>query len=418
MKKLILLLAGICMVFPATAQKKNFTYKFYGFVRGDLFYNTRVNMAPVDGNFYLYPLDKRPDADGKDLNAGPNGSFYTFTSRLGVDVTGPDIGTARSSAKIEVDFGGFSSSTTMLRIRSGRLFLFEQLRPPEGRRIFRLDCLQYHCGGHPLFGSVCPDILNLSTGAPFQPFNREPQIRYQYKVEDVKLTASALWQLQYLSSGPNGMSEEYIKNSCVPEFYVGADYASASGWLTGGGVHLISLKPRTSSVWNEKTYKVNERMTALSYEAHVKYTGRHFTFAAKSLLASCLDHTALIGGYGISSIDPDNGEQEYTPFWHSTSWINFTCGTKWKGHFFAGYTKNLGTADVLVSATVYGMGLDIDQLITVSLNVSYNLPHWKFGFEYCPATAYYGTTDLESGRIEQTHAITNHRILGLMMYYF
>lgn len=53
MKKLILLLAGICMVFPATAQKKNFTYKFYGFVRGDLFYNTRVNMAPVDGNFYL-----------------------------------------------------------------------------------------------------------------------------------------------------------------------------------------------------------------------------------------------------------------------------------------------------------------------------------------------------------------------------
>ena len=44
------------------------------------------------------------------------------------------------------------------------------------------------------------------------------------------------------------------------------------------------------------------------------------------------------------------------PFRHSTSWINFTCGTKWKGHFFAGYTKNLGTADVLVSATEYGIG--------------------------------------------------------------
>ena len=126
-----------------------------------------------------------------------------------------------------------------------------------------------------------------------QPFNREPQIRYQYKAGQVKLTASALWQLQYLSSGPNGMSEEYIKNSCVPEFYLGADHASGSGWLAGGGVHLISLKPRTSSLWNEKTYKVNERMTALSYEAHVKYTGRRFSFAAKSLLASCLDHTAL-----------------------------------------------------------------------------------------------------------------------------
>ena len=325
MKKLILLLAGICMTFQATAQKKNFTYKFYGFVRGDLFYNTRANMAPVDGNFYLYPLDKKPDADGKDLNAGPNGSFYTFTSRLGVDVTGPNIGTARSSAKIEVDFGGFSSSTTMLRIRQAYVALdWEKSQVLIGQT------------WHPLFGSVCPDILNLSTGAPFQPFNREPQIRYQYKAGKVKLTASALWQLQYLSSGPNGMSEEYIKNSCVPEFYVGADYASADGWLAGGGVHLISLKPRTSSLWNEKTYKVNERMTTLSYEAHVKYTGRNFAFAAKSLMASCLDHTALIGGYGISSINPDNGEQEYTPFRHSTSWVNFTYGTKWKGHFVAG----------------------------------------------------------------------------------
>lgn len=407
MKKLIVLLAGICMSLPAMAQKKNFTYKFYGFVRGDLFYNTRANMAPVDGNFYLYPLDKKPDADGKDLNANPNGSFYTFTSRLGVDATGPNIGTARSSAKIEVDFGGFSSSTTMLRIRQAYVALdWEKSQVLIGQT------------WHPLFGSVFPDILNLSTGAPFQPFNREPQLRYQYKAGKVKLTASALWQLQYLSSGPNGMSEEYIKNSCVPELFVGADYASGSGWLAGGGVHLISLKPRTASVWNEKTYKVNERMTTLSYEAHVKYTGRNFAFAAKSLMASCLDHTALIGGYGISSINPDNGEQEYTPFRHSTSWVNVTYGTKWKGHFFAGYTKNLGTADALASDTKYGMGLDIDQVFSTNIAFSYNLPHWQIGLEYMPTTAWYGDTDRASGKVVNTHSVTNHRILGLVMYYF
>lgn len=407
MKKLIVLLAGICMSLPTLAQKKNFTYKFYGFVRGDLFYNTRANMAPVDGNFYLYPLDKKPDADGKDLNANPNGSFYTFTSRLGVDATGPNIGTARSSAKIEVDFGGFSSSTTMLRIRQAYVALdWEKSQVLIGQT------------WHPLFGSVFPDILNLSTGAPFQPFNREPQLRYQYKAGKVKLTASALWQLQYLSSGPNGMSEEYIKNSCVPELFVGADYASGGGWLAGGGVHLISLKPRTASVWNEKTYKVNERMTTLSYEAHVKYTGRNFAFAAKSLMASCLDHTALIGGYGISSINPDNGEQEYTPFRHSTSWVNITYGTKWKGHFFAGYTKNLGTTDALASNTKYGMGLDIDQVFSTNIAFSYNLPHWQIGLEYMPTTAWYGDTDRASGKVVDTHSVTNHRILGLVMYYF
>ena len=36
---------------------------------------------------------------------------------LGLDVTGPDIGKGRSSAKIETDFGGFSGGHTMLRIR-------------------------------------------------------------------------------------------------------------------------------------------------------------------------------------------------------------------------------------------------------------------------------------------------------------
>ena len=107
MRQITLLLVGMLALFSTTAQRKNFTYKFYGFVRGDLFYNSRANMAPIDGNFYLYPLDKSFDADGKDLNATPNGSFYTFTSRLGLDVTGPDIGKARSSAKIETDFGGF-----------------------------------------------------------------------------------------------------------------------------------------------------------------------------------------------------------------------------------------------------------------------------------------------------------------------
>ena len=169
MRRITLLLVGMLALFSTTAQRKNFTYKFYGFVRGDLFYNSRANMAPIDGNFYLYPLDKSFDADGKDLNATPNGSFYTFTSRLGLDVTGPDIGKARSSAKIETDFGGFSGSNTMLRIRQAYVNLD-----------WGKSAVLVGQTWHPLFGDVSPQMLNLSTGAPFQPFNRSPQIRYRY----------------------------------------------------------------------------------------------------------------------------------------------------------------------------------------------------------------------------------------------
>ena len=409
MKRYLLLFAALYMVTAGHAQKKNFSYKFYGQVRGDLFYNSRANAEIVDGLFHLYPKDKNLDAEGNDLNATANGSFYLLYSRLGVDVTGPNIGKAVTTAKLEADFRGSGSNWAVLRIRHAYVNLD-----------WGKSAVLVGQTWHPLFGDVSPQMLNLSTGAPFQPFNRSPQIRYQYKANSrVQLTASVLWQLQYLSSGPKGMSEDYIKNSCIPEMFVGADFTPADGWLMGLGAHMISLKPRTSTEWKEQTFKVNERMTAFSYEAHLKYSGRNYTFAAKTLMASALDHTALLGGYGVSSVDSRTGEQGYTPFRHSTTWVNFAYGTKWRPGVFVGYTKNLGTGKSLVSADkVYGMGLDIDQLITVSLNVSYNLPHWKFGFEYCPATAYYGTTDLESGRIEQTHAITNHRILGLMMYYF
>lgn len=406
MKRAILWLICIFPFISLFAQKKDFTYSFYGFVRGDLFYNSRANVAPVDGNFYMYPLDRDYDADGKDINATPNGSFYTFTTRLGLDLTGPMVGSARTSAKIETDFGGFSSSTTMLRIRQAYVALdWEKTQVLIGQT------------WHPLSG-VLPDVLNLSSGAPFNPFNRSPLLRLQRQVDKVKLTLATVWQLQYTSQGPAGGSEDYIKNSGIPEIALGFDYVPAKGWLLGAGGYMISLKPRTVSYMENAKFKVSERMTAFSAEAHLKYTGANYSFAAKTMLASALDHTAVLGGYGISHIDPRTGEQEYTPFKHSTSWVNLTVGTKWKGSFFAGYSKNLGTGDALVAPAVYGKGLNIDRLVMVNPSLSYNLAHWKMGVEYCLSNAQYGSIEWESGKVKDAHGVTNHRILGLMVYTF
>ena len=205
MKKYILLSVGVLMVLGCFAQNKNFTYKFYGQIRTDLYYNSRANEETVDGLFYMYPKDIKEDADGKDLNATANGSFYTLYTRAGLDVTGPMLGKAKTSAKIEVDFRGSGTSYSMIRLRHAYLSLD-----------WKKSGLLLGQAWHPLYGDVAPQILNLATGAPFQPFSRAPQIRYQYKVSDVRLTAAAIWQSQYLSAGPAGKSQNYIKNSCVP----------------------------------------------------------------------------------------------------------------------------------------------------------------------------------------------------------
>ena len=68
----------------------------------------------MDGLFHLYPKDVALDADGKDLNASPNGSFYLLYSRLGIDVQGPKVGSAKTSLKLEADFRGSGSNWAVL----------------------------------------------------------------------------------------------------------------------------------------------------------------------------------------------------------------------------------------------------------------------------------------------------------------
>lgn len=407
MKFKLLLCACFCsIVLSGFAQKKNFSYKFYGQVRGDLFYNSRANAETVDGLFYLYPKDELLDAAGKDMNATPNGSFYLLYSRLGIDVTGPNVGSAKTSLKLEADFRGSGSNWAVLRIRHAYVNLdWDKSSVLVGQT------------WHPLFGEVSPQMLNLSTGAPFQPFNRSPQIRYRYRNGNWQLTGAAMWQLQYLSAGPNGKSEEYIKNSCIPEFYAGIDFKK-EGWIAGVGVDVLSLAPRVSSTMDGNTYKVNERVNSLSAEFHLKYKQEDWTVAFKTLLASNLTHTSMLGGFGVTSVNDRTGKQSYSPYRFSTSWLNIVYGKKWKPGIFVGYLKNLGAKDPIVGNT-YGVGVDVDQVFTTNLQLSYNLPHWKLGVEYTPSVAWYGDADMaDGGKISQTHSVTNHRVLGVLIYMF
>lgn len=413
MKKQILLLAALAAVSSGvTAQKKDFGYKFYGQVRTDLFYNSRSNSETVDGLFYMYPNDVAPDANGEDLNAKPDGNFYTLYTRLGLDVTGPMLGKAKTSAKVEVDFRGSGTTYSLFRIR---------------HVYFNLDwgtsALLVGQTWHPLYGDVAPEILNLNMGAPYQPFSRAPQIRYRFTQKHWVLTAAAIWQSQYLSVGPSSNQtgntstqkhQQFIKNSCVPEFYVGADYKS-QGLLVGAGVHVSSIAPRKQSEYNDAVYKVSERITGVSGEAHVKYTYNKLMVAAKTVLSSNLTQTSTIGGYGITSVDTRTGEQEYTPLRVSHTWLSVMYGKKWRGGIFAGYLKNLGAKDEV--SGILGTGTKIDQLGTATAELTYNLPNWKFGAEYSWTGAAYGTNN-SKGRVTDTHLVKNNRIVFTALFQF
>ena len=116
------------------------------------------------------------------------------------------------------------------------------------------------------------------------------------------------------------------------------------------------------------------------------------------------------------------GEQKYTPIRFSSSWLNVVYGQKWKPGVFVGYAKNLGTSDELYApdgkAQLYGTGTNLDQLVTAGAELTYNVPHWKFGLEYTLSSAWYGSLNTSSGKIKDTHAVCNNRIVAVAMFMF
>ena len=409
-RNILTILLVFATILQLNAQIKDVKFNFYGIVRADIFYNSRVSQEMIDGLFYMYPLDKKLDANGEDLNARASSNFYVLTTRLGVNVEGPKLGTARTFAKIEGDFRGAGSDLFTLRIRHA----YFQLNWDKS------DLLVGQTW-HPLFGDVFPKVLNISTGAPFQPFSRAPQVRYRHSFGGFQAIGALVWQSQFASIGPgNTRSVKYLKNSVVPEIYAGLNYRT-NHWLFGAGIELLSLMPLTQtevgSGTDAKIYKTSQRITTLSYDAYLQYTNKDWLIAAKTTLGSNLTQVCMLGGYAVKSYNPENGKETYTPYRISSTWFNAVYGKKWKPGIFAGYMKNLGTSSAN-TGTVYGLGTDIKQLTSIGAQLTYKLPHWTFGMEYSSISAWYGKRNNSNGKIYDAHSVNNQRIVGSAMFIF
>jgi len=418
MRRFLISIIIFITVLPAIAQEeeKKFSIDIYGFIRNDFYYDSRRSMASAAGLFYLIPSDRELNVLNQDLNGIPSTRFLSAASRFGLKIKGPDVWGATTSARIEGDFDGFSSShtsNTMLRIRQAWTKLTWE----------KADLLLGHAW-HPMFGDVFPTVMSLATGSPYQPFNRSPQIRVDYKMKAFKVYLSALYQSQYLSTGPSGSSPDYLKDGLLPEFYLGFDYAK-NGWIAGAGADFIYLRPRVigntkveiDGVPQDILTKVSDNISSFSFNAFVQYTQDKLAVKAKTIYGQNMGHVLLLSGYGVSKVN-DDGSHEYTNLNNSTSWLNITYGTKCQAGLFLGYSKNLGSSGELVEKPYTFGPSNIDQTYRISPQVSYNLKHWTFGVEYEMTTVSYGTMDLKNGKVKDTHDVTNNRVVGVMVYYF
>ena len=439
MKKRLFLAALMAMFIGGAKAQEKPTFKFYGFVRNYACYDTRESMTSNSEQFYYMPKDISLDANGNDINAQPNMMLLSITTRLGLNVSGLNFLGSKTSAKIEADFAGFGTSNTVLRIRQAY-----------AKMEWKYNHLLVGQAWHPIMGDMMPDVFSLETGAPFTPFSRTPQVRYDYVNKGVTLTATALYQFQYTSYGPDGASFNYARNAVVPEIYLQAMYKNG-GFQAGAGVDILTIKPRQSYNWTvmeynpiyaedgtpitdgngnpvtegkqvTKTFKCNEA-PVVSYTPTIfaSYKADRWGIKGRVTYAQNAAHLSMISGYAVTGIK-ENGEQEYSTLNSIGGWIDATYKQPLKkGNLlfccFAGYTKNLGCENDIVGAIYMRGEKNMDYMWRIAPSILYTHNALQVGVEYNPTTVGYGKHDGDY-KMYNPHTVTNHRICAMVKYNF
>ena len=424
MNKIITSLAALAMCTTLAAQETSPKISLYGFIRNYYAFDTRESVAGTEDFFYYLPKDENMKGD-VDLNEQNSLRFAAITSRIGLNVIGYEYDGFKMGAKIETDFyNGLSgvTGTAVLRLRQAYVTI--------GKNNWLVTAGQ---AWHPMAADM-PDVFSLNTGAPFGPFSRTPQVKLDYKFNNtLSLTGSAIWQMQYTSTGPNGASANYIKYSCTPEIYLGLNYKN-DNLLFRAGVNMLSIKPRN----NNGMVKVTDRITTFSPFLYGQYKSGLFSAKVKTVFAEAGEHFNLNGGYGISGVKSDGVSYEYTPTRNSSTWASFMYGKKTQWILFAGYVKNFGTKDDLYgakdgyapAANLYfskNSFSNMNQMWRLTPTVIHNIGKFAIGLEYELTSVQYGdyktVGDVKyigaNGLAEDNlHWITNNRIQALVKFTF
>lgn len=423
------------------AEPKN-NFKLYGFIRNYFIFDSRESVSGTGDLFYYLPKDVKMNEDGsQDLNATSSFRFLALTSRLGVDVSGYNIGNVHFGAKIEGDFysglgsasdvkGYFPSNTKISGTATARLrqafatVTWKELGEDKKNSV----ALKVGQAWHPMAADH-PHLFSLEVGAPFGPFSRTPLVQMDANLgSNWVVSAAAIWQQQYQSAGPVGTSALYMKYGKTPELYAALAYKS-KGFLFRAGVDMVSIKPRVLGTSNGVTVKVSDRKTSVLGYVYTQYSNKKFAVKAKSTFGQGGEHMNLMSGYAKVGENSD-GSWNYASMRNSSSWVSMSYGKKWQGVLFLGYVKNLGLAEAasgpLAKGDVYFCGngfSNINQMYRINPQLIYNIGKMNIGLEYQWTSVQYG--EYENGNLnahaladKNLHWVGNNRVNVMVKYNF
>ncbi|MDZ7721438.1 MAG: DcaP family trimeric outer membrane transporter [candidate division KSB1 bacterium] len=399
MKRLVFILF-IC-ISSLYAGDSDFGIHFSGFVKTDLMLDSRQTVAAREGHYLLYPAGENKDQNGDDINATPNLNMLAIQSRLKGDITGPDAFGAKTGGRIEAAFFGTTNSDVNgFRLRHAFLTLD-----------WEHTSLLIGQFWHPMFvTSVFPGTVSFNTGAPFQPFSRNPQIRLTRHFGKTALMLAAMEQRDFASSGPQGTGSMYLRNAAVPNLHAQVQLQD-DGMVLGVGADFKMLNPRLSTPYGTKN---ENRVTSLAGLAYARFKLNDLVWKVEGIYGQNMTDHLMLGGYGVESMNEETGLETYIPTNMFSAWTDISTGNRMAMGLFAGVTKNLGASEDLLS--FWGRGSDIDMIYRVSPRVMWNSGSTRLAAELEYTAASYGTM-ASDGSVDDAEFVGNLRLL-LAAYYF
>jgi hypothetical protein len=410
MKHIFFLLLVLCLTAPVLAQsdttkkeKKKYGITFKGFIKSDYWYDTRQVVASREELFLFYPRNELLDNNGHDINGEDYVNFSPVTSRLCGYLSGPKAFGAQTSGLIEGDFSGVTNADINgFRLRHA----FAKLKWQKSELLFG----QYW---HPMFVTeVFPTVISLNTGAPFQPFIRNPQISFTRFFNNFNANIALLTQRDNASDGPMGFSGVYMRNALIPNIHLQLQYKNKKH-VAGIAADWKTLRPRLVT---DSLYITKQQVSSYAFMGYWKYSNNLFTWKCKSIYGQNLTEHLLMGGYAVHSFDSITATETYTPTNNLFVWGNILYGKKYVFGLFGGFAKNLGTSDTNIGK-YYARGADIDYVYRIAPSFSWVTHPLQISFEPEYTVAAYGTPN-NKGVVENSKEIANLRLLLTFLYFF
>jgi hypothetical protein len=276
--------------------------------------------------------------------------MLSIQTRVKAAITGPDAFGAKTSGVVEADFFGNENSnfSDLNGLRLRHAFVKLNWKSTE------LLVGQYW---HPMFvAESFPGVISFNTGAPFQPFSRNPQIRFTQTIGGLKLIGCVFSQRDFTSTGPEytfannlysstvSASSKYLRNSGIPNLHFQMQFSPASTeHLFGAGVDFKTLMPEIMTVNQTKTarFESSETISSISGIGFARLKFKPLTIRIEGVLAQNAFDMVMLGGYAVKKINnQETGAREFANLKTGSIWLDAnTHGKKVQFGIFTGYTN-------------------------------------------------------------------------------